>query len=86
MAQLNFTKQPDGFYKADVVSQGQRMGVHVDLKEDGGIVVLAGLSGMRPQPIYEAQAKDSHVFEVDVPNGVSIVIQTTKEPLLGKWV
>lgn len=86
MAQLNFTKQPDGFFTADVVSQGQRMGVHVDLKEAGSLSVLAGLSGMQPQPIYEAQSKTSHVFEIDVPNGISLVVQTSKEPLLGKWV
>lgn len=86
MAALNFTKEANGFYNADVISQGNRMGVHVDLKEPGAIKVLAGLSGMRPQTIYEAQFKDSHVFELDVPNGVTLTIQATKEPELGKWV
>lgn len=83
---LTFTKQENGRYAAEYVSSGFRSVVQMARESAGEVIVYMRVPGMADwgaSPIYYNVSRN-FMFEVNVPSGIEIKVESFTEVLTGK--
>lgn len=84
---LNFTKE-DKVYVADIASPGKCI-VQIERKESGWTTVFSKIDDLDFSEVAkfpDGPDKKSVIFELDIPKGMPVRIQSNKEVEIAKYV
>lgn len=70
----------------EIAATGDRMVVQVDRDAPGLLLVWANVEGMRRVPVMRVEEDEMYdvIFEVDMPAGVTVTVESYGEPAAAK--
>lgn len=83
---LSFTKTSGGHWEASFTSSGDRIAVEVNRVASGPLIVCAAIDSMNKKTVQDfgPGADADMIFEVDVPEGITITVISFTEVKTGK--
>jgi len=83
---LEFTKNGNGHWEAEIESAGEAIGLEVDRKEKGYLLIYASIGDLDGSLIYNSgrEGEANIVRSIDVPEGMTLKIVSYPEVTAGK--